>query len=184
PLNRFPRDLLQYVLIIVLCIAGLHTKYSSVMSQDATGLSYTTGMSQDPAYGTGTTPHATGITQDPQQGPGYGTPSDIFTQDTTICSCQQCGREFPSKACLESHTLLIHNHFCSVCNARVDEELDVESHGMKHIGLKPVHCENCFKLFNAPSGLVNHLAKDLKCLLCQKTFTVRSKAKHLKLHQM
>ncbi|CAH1776631.1 unnamed protein product [Owenia fusiformis] len=110
-------------------------------------------------------------------------PKDILIEDPSETDCNVCGKQCPSKQCLERHMCLVHNGYCDVCNQRIDNE-DAEAHGLKHNGLKPVQCDTCFKLFSSRSGFVNHVTKDLMCLLCNKTFTVTSRAKHLRLHNM
>ncbi|CAH1776634.1 unnamed protein product, partial [Owenia fusiformis] len=111
---------------------------------------------------------------------------DLFFEDQTRFICQECNVEYPSKACLESHSMVVHNKYCDVCQKRLDNEPHEEllQHGLKHSGLKQYQCEFCYKGFGTNIGVVYHKAKSLICSLCGKQVHIKEKAKHKRLHQM
>ncbi|CAH1777116.1 unnamed protein product [Owenia fusiformis] len=98
--------------------------------------------------------------------------------------CNVCEELFPSNRCVEHHTMLVHNKYCSICNSRVDEltEQECKAHGREHIGEKPNHCVHCYKLFTGKPGVAMHLARDLQCLICGMRILRNNKKAHLELH--
>ncbi|CAH1778431.1 unnamed protein product, partial [Owenia fusiformis] len=121
-------------------------------------------------------------TQGPHHQTAPGQTFSILIDDPSNCDCTTCGRTFPSKACMESHHQLIHNKYCDVCNSRLDEESNIEEHGLTHTGLKPLQCQYCYRLFNTKTGIFNHTAKDLYCTLCDKSLHISARSKHLRFH--
>ncbi|CAH1776351.1 unnamed protein product, partial [Owenia fusiformis] len=96
--------------------------------------------------------------------------------------CHDCKMIFPTLACMEYHTQVVHRFFCDVCNARVEGEENIESHGLKHKESKPFQCPLCYKLFNSLSGLGHHNSKLIQCKVCNKRIKKGERSRHLKLH--
>ncbi|CAH1778436.1 unnamed protein product, partial [Owenia fusiformis] len=111
-------------------------------------------------------------------------PNQMFIEDTKEYNCIFCPHKFfPTKACLDFHTAVVHNKFCEVCNQRLDDEPNVEEHGLRHTGEKDFQCEFCYRLVGTAAGLAYHKMKDLQCLICGKMVQIVRKAKHMRLHQ-
>ncbi|CAH1778438.1 unnamed protein product [Owenia fusiformis] len=106
-----------------------------------------------------------------------GDEGDIFTLDTSINTC--CGLDFPSKACMEHHTMVVHNRFCEVCNSRIDSDKDAANHGLLHKGVKAYQCQFCYKLLGSNSGLKTHMTPDVMCKMCNKLVSFTNRRRHI-----
>ncbi|CAH1776349.1 unnamed protein product, partial [Owenia fusiformis] len=109
-------------------------------------------------------------------------PEPIDIQETSMCN--KCFKDFPNDRCLEYHTSVVHNLYCDVCQLRLDDEPNVQEHGLKHTGEKPHQCKYCYKLFNSHSGYFHHGKLDLLCVVCKKKIQRSMKQSHMKQHHL
>ncbi|CAH1778442.1 unnamed protein product, partial [Owenia fusiformis] len=105
---------------------------------------------------------------------------DMFVQDSSEYKC--CDIEFPSKACFDSHTMVVHNGYCEICKSRLDSETDILRHGLKHKGVKPFQCKHCYRVFQSATGLQLHMTKDVLCIMCDKVVSFSHRSKHARQH--
>ncbi|CAH1776352.1 unnamed protein product, partial [Owenia fusiformis] len=96
--------------------------------------------------------------------------------------CNHCKRIFPTLACMEYHTQVVHKFFCDVCNARIEGEENVESHGLKHKNSKLFQCPLCYKMFNSSKGLRHHNSKLLQCKVCNRRIKKGDRTRHMRIH--
>ncbi len=112
-----------------------------------------------------------------------------------LFTCAICEQTFTWKASLKQHLNAIHHNLkpfcCTICGTSFSSNSKVRRHEKTHTGEKSVTCDLCKKGFWSKLDLsrhidaVHHKLKPFLCVLCGKSFSIRSNwRKHKMIHEI